>query len=288
MKIVIFILIMIITCQIVFTQVIASTPRSRIGTADLIISGEVKKIIKPEIKEKFDISSDIYAVVIPGDLIKGDWNLFYDTFEIHNLVWMNIDHPKKLIEGKKYLFFLQKFRKNYVLSNGPQSILSIDEIDKYKTELEKMPISIKFITPISKFYFDRIDSVHIEVTNNTNDEIGIVASYIRGYYFSPKLPANLSKDLPQNNGFNNVVPEHILKPREKYVVDKNVTFNVPEAWKNMAPDMYLQTFISLQACVLVDFSLPHKDIFNTYQVYSEPVITTAGFLPPDDVIDVIK
>ena len=175
-----------------------------------------------------------------------------------------------------------------MLSNGPQSILSIDEIDKYKTELEKMPISIKFISLIPKFYFDRIDSVHMEVTNNTDDEIGIATTYIRGYYFSPKLPANLSKDLPQNNGFNNVVPEHILKPKEKYVVDKNVTFNVPDAWKNMSPDTYSQTFISLQACVLVDFSLPHKDIFNTYQVYSEPVITTVGFLPPDDVLNSIK
>jgi hypothetical protein len=274
--------------EISLAQVVASTPRSRIGTSDLIIKGEIKEVIKPDIKGKFDINSDIYVTVVPIRILKGGPFTFDTTIEIHHLTWMNIDHPKKLEKGKEYLLFLQKFRNNYVLSNGPQSILSIDEMDKYKNELEKMPISIKFITPISKFYFDRIDSVHIEVTNNTNDEIGIVASYIRGYYFSPKLPANLSKDLPQNNGFNNVVPEHILKPREKYVVDKNVTFNVPEAWKNMAPDMYLQTFISLQACVLVDFSLPHKDIFNTYQVYSEPVITTAGFLPPDDVIDVIK
>ena len=249
-----------------FAQVVASTPRGRIGTSDIIIRGKIQEVIKPDIKVKFDINSDIYVTVIPMLIIKGAPFTFDTTIEIHHLTWMNIDHPKKLEIGKEYLLFLQKFRNNYVLSNGPQSILPIDEIDKYEKELEKMPISIKFITPISKFYFDRIGILLMEVTNNTDDEIGIVTTYIKGYYFSPKLPANLSKDLPQNNGFNNVVPEHILKPKEKYVVDKNVTFNVPDAWKNMAPEMYIQTFISLQACVLVDFSLPHKDIFNTYQV----------------------
>lgn len=184
----------------------------------------------------------------------------------------------ELDAGKQAIFFLQRYRTDYVMGFGFQGIRQMNELEHFTQALAAYPYTARITAPVGPFYFGQETPVSITVTNKGAEEIKVTHIMLSGHFYAPRMEPSFTLNIKSFAQGELPFPAAIPAGGEKTFTIP-YTMPKPQSWVLLSPDTFFMTPVQIHATITQETALALRG-YGGPELTSPWVDTQVGFPPP--------
>jgi len=180
--------------------------------------------------------------------------------------------------GRRSIFFLSRYRTDYMLEYGFQGMRDLDQLARIRQALAAFPYQLRMTAPAA-FYFGQETPVTITVVNRGAAPVKVTHLRLDGQFYAPRMGAqfvlNIKNFEPGELPFPATIP---VNGEQTFTIP--YTMGMPQSWQLFSPDTYLLTPVTVRATAMLEGEGLGEGRQPFSQIASPWADTLTGFAPP--------